>query len=101
MDIFTVVNWYERFGFKPTPAEAYSILQEEIGEFQSALANDNLEDILAEGHDLIWTIYGMFYALGASKSEVTESDYGTYLKNDAKHDTHELRDGKIRRKVKV
>lgn len=92
-------DFYKRFNRKPTLTEAQRIFLEEVGEFLEAVAESDSFHIAEEAADVIVTIIGMLTAAGVTLQEFEAAMGYVATKNELKtHETHEYRDGKIRKK---
>jgi NTP pyrophosphatase (non-canonical NTP hydrolase) len=94
-------TFYERFGYHATVDDSLANFNEEVFELiQATLSGSDKAHIAEEAADVMVTTLGVCMAAGISIDALIERIYFVAAKNDAKnHDTHILKDGKIRRRV--
>lgn len=96
-----VYDLNQRFGFNPNLGESIAIFMEEVGEVVQACQDEDAEHAAEEAADVIWTLINLLEVRGIDPYDLEVAVYEVVRKNGAKtHDTHELVDGKIRRKGK-
>ena len=98
--IRSTLDFYDRFGITPTPADMEKVFLEEVHELIEAVDAGHDKDHMAEeAADVIVTVIGLCHAAGIDPDHMIRQLYAVIDKNDAKtHDTHAFIDGKIRRK---
>jgi NTP pyrophosphatase (non-canonical NTP hydrolase) len=96
----STLEFYARFDVTPVVDEAIPIFKEEVDEFiEAARDGSNHDHIAEEAADVFVTVIGLCEAVGVDPEKLIEQVYMVVAKNDSKtHETHEYRDGKIRRK---
>lgn len=97
--------FYARFDVDPQSQLQGFItnFNEEVYELvQAALEGTDKRHIAEEAADVFVTAIGVCFAAGIGVEQIIEQVYAVAAKNDAKtHDTHVVKDGKIRRRVNV
>ena len=98
--------FYARFGVTPgrddIPAFINNFNEEVYELVQAALDGTDKRHIAEEAADVFVTAIGVCFACGIDVDQIVEQMSAVAAKNDAKtHETHVLKDGKIRRRVNV
>jgi N-glycosidase YbiA len=98
--IAATLGFYQRFGWQPHVPDAIKVFQEEVNELiEAAQLGTDKRHIAEEAADVITTVIGICFASGVEGDLLIEQVRAVIAKNNAKtHDTHENKDGKIRRK---
>ncbi len=96
------LDFYARFDFTPTVENMTMNFQEEARELVEAAREDDLDHTAEEAADVMVTAMGLCFAAGVDVERLIKQVYAVIEKNDRKtHDTHILRDGKIRRRSSI
>ncbi len=97
--------FYARFEVAPeTQLQGFiTNFNEEVFELvQAALEGTDKRHIAEEAADVFVTAIGVCFACGIEIDQIVEQVYAVAAKNDAKtHETHVVKDGKIRRRVNI
>lgn len=98
----STLAFYARFDYTPDPQSTLTNFNEEVYELVEAALHDDKAHTAEECADVIVTALGVCFAQGLTVDEIIAAVYKVADKNDAKtHETHVLRDGKIRRRTNV
>lgn len=97
----STLDFYARFEYTPDQQSTITNFNEEVYELvEAALAGDKAH-AAEECADVFVTALGVCFAQGLTVEEIVAAIYAVADKNNAKtHDTHVLKDGKIRRRVR-
>lgn len=97
----STLDFYARFDYTPDPQSTITNFNEEVYELVEAALHDDKAHTAEECADVIVTALGVCFAQGLTVDEIITAVYQVANKNDAKtHETHHLKDGKIRRKAR-
>lgn len=98
----STLAFYARFDYAPDPQSTITNFNEEVYELVEAALEGDKAHAAEECADVIVTALGVCFAQGLTVDEIIAAVYKVADKNDAKtHDTHVLKDGKIRRRTNV
>jgi NTP pyrophosphatase (non-canonical NTP hydrolase) len=97
----STLAFYKRFGAKPEIESSIRNLREEVYELiEAAQSGDDKAHIGEEAADVLVTTLGVCFAAGLDIEQIIKQVYVVIQKNNAKtEETHELANGKIRRRV--
>ena len=97
----STLDFFERFGVKPTVNDCVQNLREEVAELiEAAQIGTDQNHTAEEAADVFVTAIGVCYASGVDIDRLVDQIYAVIAKNDAKtHRTHVYSDGKIRRRA--
>jgi NTP pyrophosphatase (non-canonical NTP hydrolase) len=97
----STLAFYARFDYTPDAQSTITNFNEEVYELVEAALEGDKAHAAEECADVIVTALGVCFAQGLSVDEIIAAVYQVADKNDAKtHETHVLKDGKIRRRVR-
>ena len=97
----STLDFYARFDYTPDAQSTITNFNEEVYELVEAALENDRAHTAEECADVIVTALGVCFAQGLTLDEIVAAVYKVADKNDAKtHETHVLKDGKIRRRVR-
>jgi NTP pyrophosphatase (non-canonical NTP hydrolase) len=97
----STLAFYARFDYTPDAQSTITNFNEEVYELVEAALQGDQAHAAEECADVIVTALGVCFAQGLSTDEIIAAVYKVADKNDDKtHESHILKDGKIRRRVR-